>query len=330
MSPQDQDANLIEASVIVVTHNNESLIAHCLRSIDGAVRVNAYETIVVDNASSDGTISAIPDDTSARVIPLDANVGFAAAANAGIEASRGSLIVLVNSDAFPDPGSIDGLIDAIKELPQAGIVGGRLRYPDGRLQPSVGRFPSLPGNLWVALFLHRLPLAGRSGIGISAHPALYRSRRAVDWVTAAFCIARREAAALPSHWFMYGEDVAWAFASRQAGFEVWFDPRASAVHIGRASVDQSQGPGFAQRRRVQFELEWFRRRGRIWQIAARAVIAVHAVARLAIFGIGGAVRGRSDSKVSENVALLRAAFSTRPTDGSDADRIAAKSDPLGC
>jgi len=330
MSPQDHDANRIEASVIVVTHNNQSLIADCLRSIDGATRVNSYETIVVDNASSDGTISAIPDDTTARVIPLDTNVGFAAATNAGIEASRGSLIVLVNSDAFPDPGSIDGLIDAINELPRAGIVGGRLRYPDGRLQPSVGRFPSLHGGLWVALFLHRLPLAGRSGIGISAHPALYRSRQAVDWVTAAFCIARREVAALPAHRFMYGEDVAWALASRQAGFEVWLDPRASAVHIGRASVDQSRNPGFAQRRRVQFELEWFGRRGRLCQIAARAVLVVHAVVRLAVFGASGAVQRRQDRRVSENAALLRAAFSPPQAEPEDTDRIAAKSDPLRC
>jgi GT2 family glycosyltransferase len=310
MSPQDADATGPDASVIVVTHNNESLIADCLRSIEAAIQASNCEVIVVDNHSSDGTLAAIPGGADApQVIALDRNAGFAAATNAGIEASRGRLVVLVNSDAFPDPGSIDRLIQALDELPGAGIVGGRLRYPSGEQQPSVGRFPSLLGGLWVALFLHRAPLTGRAGIGISAHPDLYRSRRAVDWVTAAFCIARREAGPLPAAAFMYGEDVAWAVACRRAGFEVWFDPAATAVHIGRASVDQSQDLGFAQRRRAQFELEWFAHRGRLVQLAARAVLAIHALVRLTLYGGLSAVRRRRDHRVGESTALLRAALS---------------------
>ncbi|MCW3068676.1 MAG: dTDP-Rha:a-D-GlcNAc-diphosphoryl polyprenol, a-3-L-rhamnosyl transferase [Solirubrobacterales bacterium] len=309
MSSPDVDPTRPEASVIVVTHNNESLIASCLRSVQAALRVHTYEVIVVDNHSSDGTLSAIPEEVSARVIALERNAGFAAANNAGIQVSRGRLIVLVNSDAFPDPGSIDRLIEAIDGLPHASIVGGRLRYPTGKQQPSFGRFPSLLGGLWVALLLHRLPLTARAGIGVSAHPALYRRRRRVDWVTAAFCVARREAGPLPADAFMYGEDVAWAQACRRAGSEVWFDPDATAVHIGRASVDQSQDPGFAQRRRAHFELEWFAGRGHFVQLAARGVLAVHALVRLAIYGALGTIRRRRDRRIAENKALLRAALS---------------------
>jgi GT2 family glycosyltransferase len=312
MSSQDADTTRPEASIIVVTHNNESLIADCLRSVDTAIRINRYETVVVDNASSDGTLAAIPADVRPpQVIALDSNVGFAAANNVGIQASRGRLIVLVNSDAFPDPDSIDRLIQAIDELPNAGIVGGRLRYPGGAQQPSVGQFPSLLGGLWVALFLHRLPLASRAGIGISVHPSLYRSRRAVDWVTAAFCVARRDAGPLPTDAFMYGEDVAWALACRRAGLEVWLEPGATAVHILRASVDQSQNPGFAQRRRVQFELEWFADRGQPAQLAARGVLAIHALVRLALYGGLGTLRGRRDRRIGEDTALLRAALARR-------------------
>jgi GT2 family glycosyltransferase len=312
MSPQDDEETRPQASVIVVTHNNETLIGDCLRSIAAAVRVNSYETIVVDSGSTDGTRATIAaDGGQARVIPFDRNVGFAVASNAGIENSRGRLIVLVNSDAFPDPGSIDRLIVAIDELPRAGIVGGLLRYPSGEPQPSLGRFPSLLGGLWVALCLHRLPVTARLGIGISAHPSLYRTRRRVDWVTAAFCIARREAGGLPADAFMYGEDVAWALACRSAGWEVWFEPAATAVHIGRASVDQSQDLGFAQRRRAQFELEWFADRGEPAQLAARGVLAIHALVRLALYGGLGTRRGRRDRLIGENKALLRAALSRR-------------------
>jgi GT2 family glycosyltransferase len=310
MSPHDADGTRPDATVIVVTHNNESLIADCLRCIDAAAPSHSYETVIVDNNSRDGTLAAIPRDVSEpQVIALDSNVGFAAANNAGIQAGQGRLIVLVNSDAFPDPGSIDKLIEAIDELPDAGIVGGRLRYPSGRQQPSFGQFPSLLGGLWVALFLHRLPIISRAGIGISAHSALYRSRRSVDWVTAAFCVARREIGPLPTGAFMYGEDVAWALEARHSGLNVWFDPAATAVHIGRASVDQSQDAGFAQRRRAQFELEWFAGRGRMVQLAARAVLLVHALVRLAAYGGMATLRRRSDRRVEEQKALLSAAIS---------------------
>jgi GT2 family glycosyltransferase len=310
MSPNDSEAARPDASVIVITHNNESLIADCLRAVATGLSLHSYETIVVDNGSTDGTLAAIPDDLrSLRIIELETNVGFAQANNVGIEASRGRLIVLVNSDAFPDRGSIDRLVEAIDELPHAGIVGGRLRYPTGELQPSVGRFPSLTGGLWVALFLHRMPLTARVNVGLSAHPVLYRSRRRVDWVTGAFCIARREAGHLPAGAFMYGEDVAWALACRKAGLQVWLDPPSTAVHIGRASVDQSQNPGFAQRQRAQFELAWFARRGHLAQLAARGVLIVHALLRLTAYGGLAVLRRRRDRQVGENRTLLRAALS---------------------
>jgi GT2 family glycosyltransferase len=310
MNPLDADATRPDASVIVVTHNNESLIGDCLKSIKAALRVASYEIVVVDNYSTDGTLTAVAEH-GAMAIALEQNLGFAAATNAGIEASRGRLIVLVNSDAFPDPGSIDRLIETIDELPRAGIVGGRLRYPTGEQQPSVGTFPSLLGGLWVALLLHRLPFTARAGIGVSTHPALYRSRRAVDWVTAAFCIARRQAGPMPTDTFMYGEDVAWAHECHRAGWEVWFDPSATAVHIGRASVDQSQDPGFAQRRRAQFELQWFAHRGRSAELAARTVLILHAVVRLALYGGSRLLGQRADRHISEQVALLRSAVSPR-------------------
>jgi GT2 family glycosyltransferase len=309
MSPYDADAVRPDASVIVVTHNNASLIADCLRAIRAAVGTRSHEVILVDNGSSDATLAAVPNELKAtRAVALHENVGFAMANNIGIEASRGRLIVLVNSDAFPDPGSIDRLIAAIDELPRAAIVGGRLRYPNGQLQPSYGRFPSLTGGAWVALFFHRMPILGRAGIGIAAHPALYRSRRKVDWVTAAFCIARRESGQLPTEAFMYGEDVEWAFACRTGGLEVWFEPAATAIHVGRASVDLSQDQGFAQRQRAQFELAWFARRGRLTRLAARGVLFVHALVRLVLYGAVAAVRRRSDRRVTEYAVLLRAAI----------------------
>jgi GT2 family glycosyltransferase len=303
-----------DVSAIVVTHNNEALVERCLESIEDAARVNSCEVVVVDSGSTDRTSAIVRNHPSRpRLVELGENVGFAAATNVGIRHSSARLLALVNSDAFPDPGSIDALVTAIDELPAAGIVGARLRYPDGRAQPSSGQFPSLLGGLWVALFLHRAPLLARLGIGIRAHPALYRGRRRVDWVTAAFCIARRDCGELPERGFMYGEDVEWAFACRAAGLEVWCDSEATAEHIGRASVEQSQRRGFAQLQRVQFELAWHARAGRLRALAARGVLATHALLRIVVLAAKAPLSSDPTRGICEHIVLLRAALARTST-----------------
>jgi GT2 family glycosyltransferase len=305
---ESKDAALV--SVVVVTHNNSEMIGDCLQAIEGSLRKHDAEIIVVDNASSDRTLDLISSRSgSVRVVALQENVGFAAAVNLAIRGAGGGYLALVNSDAFPDPGCIDELVDTLERNPQVGIVGAKLRYPSGRLQPSAGTFPSLLGGLWVALFLHRVPGLSRAGIGFLADERLYRRTRRVDWVSGAVCAARADAGPLPATSFMYGEDVEWALACREAGWETWLAPAATAIHIGRASVDRSQDRRFAQRQRARFELAWFARRGPRVQLAARCVLFIHALLRLLVYGGLSVLRGRSDPRVTEYAALLRAAMS---------------------
>lgn len=300
-------------SVVVVTHNNSQLVTACFDAIFNSLGTYSAEVIVVDNASTDGTPDVIARGRwPVTVIPLEENVGFAEAVNVAWGVSQGRYFALVNSDAFPDPGCIDKLVGTLERTPRVGMVGPKLRYPSGRLQPSAGTFPSLLGGLWVALFLHRVPGLSRLGIGYLTDERLYRRPRRVDWVSAAVCVARSEAGPLPTSSFMYGEDVDWALACRNAGLEVWLEPTATAIHVGRASVDQSQDIGFAQRRRAQFELAWFARRGPLAQLVARLTLLVHALMRLLLYGGLTVLRGHRDRRVAEYVALLRSALSTHP------------------
>jgi GT2 family glycosyltransferase len=297
---------------VVVTHNNGDLIGDCLGSIFDSLQRAEAQVIVVDNASTDRTLDVIGRGPwPVEVIALEENAGFAKAVNRGRDRARGRYLALVNSDAFPDAGCIDRLVDRLETGAHAGIVGAKLRYPSGRPQPSAGTFPSLLGTLWVALFLHRVPGFSLLGIGYLADSRLYRVPRRVDWVSAAVCAARIEVGPLPTSSFMYGEDVEWALACREAGFEVWVEPAATAVHVGRASVDQSQDPGFAQRRRAQFELAWFSRRGAPAQLLARVLLVVHALLRLLVYGALAVARGGRDRRLPEYAALLRAALSVR-------------------
>jgi GT2 family glycosyltransferase len=298
---------------VVVTHNNSDLIGDCLGAIFDSLQTSDAEVIVVDNASTDGTLDVIERGKwPVEVIALRKNAGFATAVNRGRDRAHGRYLALVNSDAFPDAGCIDRLVDTLESRPHVGIVGAKLRYPSGRPQPSAGTFPSLLGTLWVALFLHRVPGFSLLGIGYLADSRLYRVPRRVDWVSAAVCAARVEVGPVPTSSFMYGEDVEWAVACRDAGFEVWIEPAATAAHVGRASVDQSQDPGFAQRQRAQFELAWFGRRGAPAQLLARLALVVHALLRLLVYGaLALSCRGGGDGRLSEYAALLRAALSVR-------------------
>ncbi|MCW3069640.1 MAG: putative glycosyltransferase [Solirubrobacterales bacterium] len=299
-------------SIVIVTHNNEDLVTRCLDAVVESSSTHCSQIIVVDNASTDGTIEVVEQGGwPVDVISLNENVGFARAVNHAWKRAEGRYVALINSDAFPDAGCIDELVSALEQRSRAGIVGAKLRYPSGRLQPSAGTFPSLMGDLWVALFLHRVPGLSRLGIGYLADQHLYLRPRRVDWVSAAVCASRSEVGPLPTSSFMYGEDVEWASACRDVGWEVWLEPAASAVHVGRASVDQSQDAGFAQRQRVQFELAWFAPRGQAVQLAARFGLLTHALLRLGFCGARRILWRNQDPRAAEYAALLRAALSVQ-------------------
>ena len=297
-------------SVIVVTFNDATLVQQCLRAVKQSVNDYVAEILIVDNASTDSTVRCVHDFASeVGIITLDRNIGFAAANNVGLQRARGRYVALVNSDAFPDPGSVDRLMRRADSDATIGLVGGRLRYPSGRQQPSAGRFPSLLGNLAVALFFHRLPLVSRFELSVFANPAHYNQARRADWVSGAFCLARRQVGPLPTAGFMYGEDVEWAWQARDAGFQTWIEPSATAVHLvagGSTSVRSAQ---LRQTRRAEFDLRWFRRKGPCATACARAVMGVHALLRIGLYTVALPVRPRwARENVAEFRGLLRAAL----------------------
>lgn len=297
-------------SVIVVTFNDASLIQRCLCAVKRSVNEYVAEILIIDNSSTDSTVQCARDSTpEADITKLDHNVGFAAANNIGFQKARGRYMALVNSDAFPDLGSIDRLVRRADSDASIGLIGGGLRYQSGLQQPSAGRFPSLLGNLAVALFLHRLPLASRLQFSVFANPAHYSQAQRVDWVSGAFCLARRQVGPLPTAGFMYGEDVEWAWQAREAGFQAWIEPSATAVHLlagGSTSVTSAR---LRQTRRAEFDLRWFSGRGPYATVCARAVMSIHALLRIGLYTAALPVRPRwARRHIAEFRGLLKVAL----------------------
>jgi GT2 family glycosyltransferase len=312
----------VDVSVIVATFNNEDTIRDCLRAVRGSAQESAVEVLVVDNASTDRTVEWAREVTpDAKIIKLDNNHGFAAANNAALAQASGRYVVLVNSDAFPDAGAVDTLIRRADSNTRIGLVGGRLRYATGRMQPSAGHFPSILRDLGVALFLHRCPFVSRLQLSVLADPYHYRDAHQVDWVSAAFCLARREVGSLPAAAFMYGEDVEWAYQARQRGLETWLEPSATAVHLVGGASRSRRARQLRQVRRVDFELRWFRPKGGAAIVGARVAMSVHAIMRIAVYSALLPVNPRAAREgIAEFTALLVAAVRRPATAMASADR----------
>lgn len=198
-----------------------------------------WETVVVDNGSEDETLRiAREHPVGPRVIANPANRGLAAANNQGISASAAPFVVVANPDTETTPGAIDALLEASERHPRAAMIVPRLRYPDGRPQTSAGDLPTLAAAL--AGRQRQMRGSGRGGFWWDgwAHDRETRIGRGHE----SFYLVRREAIAdfgLQDEAFALDwEGVDWAARAQAAGWEVWFTPEATVVHVAGSSIRQ--------------------------------------------------------------------------------------------
>ena len=146
-----------DVSVIIVNWNTRELLLACIRSIRQHTGSVSLEIIVVDNASSDGSqealLQAFPEVV---LIQNTENLGFARANNIGIKAAQGDYLCLVNSDVEVKPQCVDRMKAYMDSNPDIGIMGPKIYYPNGAVQDSCKKFPSLWNRFCMATFLHKL------------------------------------------------------------------------------------------------------------------------------------------------------------------------------
>jgi N-acetylglucosaminyl-diphospho-decaprenol L-rhamnosyltransferase len=223
-------------SVIVVSHNTREDLVRCLASLSSSTV--PLETVVVDNASEDGSPEEVerrfPD---VRVLRNAQNVGFGRANNRGLAETRAPCVLLLNSDAELRPGCLETLAGILRERPEVGVVGPRTVEDDGAVQVSFG--PELtPWREWRQGRLVEGVKARRQGALARARAAAAREHEPA-WVSASCLLARREALAavggFDEGYFLYEEDVDLCRRVRRAGWRVLFTPAAEALHhLGRS------------------------------------------------------------------------------------------------
>ena len=226
-------------SIIIVNYNGREHLENCLRSLAAHPPVTPHEIVVVDNASTDGSQEAMRARPGVQLVALEENVGFSRGNNAGIRASRGALVLLLNNDTLVPEGALDTLIARLDAHSDAAIAGPRIVDGNGEAELSFGPMISPLGELRqkMIMALHT------RGVGIVSRwvERATRKEHFVDWVTGACLLVRRDVAEriglLDERFFLYTEDVDFCASARAEGWKVLFTPAAQIVHLrGRVRV----------------------------------------------------------------------------------------------
>jgi GT2 family glycosyltransferase len=262
---------MVDLAIIIVNFNTRDYLRSCLTSIYNSRGDFTFAACVVDNASSDGSSDMVRAEfPQTRLIESPVNGGFSYANNLGLraysfglaaeqeqtvtdptrhsssEARSGAprFALLLNPDTVLPPDGLAMMLKFMEENPKAGAAGPKLVLEDGSLDLACRRsFPSPQVALYRMLGLSKLfsqnPRFGRYNLTYLDPDEMAQ----VDSVVGAFMLVRREAiqqaGLLDEDFFMYGEDLDWAYRITQAGWKVYYNPAVTVLHVKRAASRHS-------------------------------------------------------------------------------------------
>ncbi|WP_343651676.1 glycosyltransferase [Stenotrophomonas sp.] len=224
-----------QVSIVIPVYNHVQHTLACLRALAAHPPAVPCEILVVDDGSSDQTTQWMPRISGLRYEVRAQNGGFIEACNDGVSRARGDHVVLLNNDTVPQPGWLDALLDTFHSVPDAGLVGSQLLYPDGRLQESGGVI-FRDGSGW------------SYGRFEAADDPRYASLRDVDYCSGAALMLPRalwqQLGGFDTRYKpAYYEDTDLAFRVRAHGLRVLVQPASRVVHDEGTSNGTDTGSG---------------------------------------------------------------------------------------
>lgn len=262
---------MADLAIVIVSYNTRDLLRGCLESVFRSEGGLTLQVVVVDNASSDGSAEMVQREfPQATLICSPVNGGFAYANNLALRwlgfedetaaqpsnrfradpplppspSTRPRYVLLLNPDTVLPPAALRQMVDFMEAKPQAGIAGPKLVRQDGTLDKACRRaFPTPAVSFYRMVGLSRLfprsPRFGRYNLTYLDPDEVTE----VDAVVGAFMLLRAEAiqqvGLLDETFFMYGEDLDWAYRIKQAGWQVWYNPQVTVLHIKEAASRHS-------------------------------------------------------------------------------------------
>ena len=248
----------MEIDVVIPNWNGRDLLHDCLESLRPVGEGLRLRVVLVDNASTDGSIDLLRHNhPEVDLLINERNEGFARACNRGAARGAAPYVMLLNTDAVMRPGAVADLVRLLEREPRAALAGPRLLNPDGSFQSSHSTFPTLAQDLLILTAIGRLVY----GSHYPSHgPGESGGARSVDWVGGACLLVRRRAweqmGGFDESYFMYAEELDLCYRLRRAGWEIWYEPAAVVVHLGGGSARRI--PALSEARNYKSRIRYYR------------------------------------------------------------------------
>ncbi len=232
----------IDLSVVILNYNTIELTRICLKTVFAST-LGKYtmEVLVCDNGSADGSVEMIKREfPEAILIENKKNLGFAAGNNPGITRSRGRYVLLLNTDTEVPKNTFATMISFMDERPDVGASTCKILLPSGAMDPACHRgFPTPWASLTYMLKLEKLfptsTIFGQYHQGYKDLSTIHE----VDCIVGAFFLVRKSVIAqiglMDEDYFMYGEDIDWAYKIRQKGWPIVYNPTVTILHKKKQS-----------------------------------------------------------------------------------------------
>lgn len=235
----------MDLSVIILSYNTKEITHRCLMHLKAAKRHcekelgNKIEIIVVDNGSEDGSAEMIKEDhPDVKLLALKENTGFSKGNNVGMVKSKYPIILLLNSDVYVEQESLYKALAYFRVNLNCDVLGSKLKYPSGKLQPSSGNLPNFLNTIFWIMGIPTLN---------AFHPtsrAYFSKAHQVGWVTGAFFMLKRQVfektGGFDENLFLYMEEVEWCKRILDHGFKIWYVPQVEVTHLHGASSRNPQ------------------------------------------------------------------------------------------
>jgi len=236
----------MDLTVIILSFNTKDITGRCLSKLQLSVVScqtkfkNKVEVIVLDNGSTDGSAEMIKSEYPwVKLIVSKENLGFSKGNNLVMKKAKNPLILLLNSDVYLEEESLYKALAYFRVNLNCDVLGPRLNYATGKLQPSAGPLPDF-FNIILWIF-------GLKGF----HPqskSYFSKAHQVGWIMGAFFMLKRkvyeETSGFDEKLFMHMEEIEWCKRILEKGFKIWYVPQFAVVHLHGASTNFDLSPSF--------------------------------------------------------------------------------------
>lgn len=223
-----------DLSIVIITYDSLALLRQCVESVRRATKKAAYEIIVVENGSSDGTTDWLRSQPDIKSIYNENNRGVAPARNQGLSAGEGRYLLILDADTIVEPGALDVLVERMDAHPETGLGAPKLTDADGNLQYTCRHYPSAFSKIY-----RRLPFrfAKKQLAAEMLEDWPHDAERTVDYAIGACQIFRREAyervGPLDERIFYGPEDIDYCIRMWSRGWKVMYFPQSVVKHLER-------------------------------------------------------------------------------------------------